>query len=613
MSDAGCVHRTPPSVAAIDCRLPSTRARTLLTTQLHAGPPDILLLARANMSIDGAPARQEGTELTNSLLKQPGVTSLDSYWTGHRTPKPTATGSSPNAEQPAASDASQLRSADGRTALIAVRLDGDTHQQRITTDRVLPYTTGRHGTLLVQVTGTAVVSRALGEQSEQDLLRTEMLALPATLLLLLIFGSIPAACLPLAVGLVATPGSAALLRALTTVTEVSTFALNVTTAVGLALSTDYSLFLVTRYREDITAGYTHDDALNRCVRTAGRIVVVSAAAVALSLLGLLFFPLCFLRSLAYASISVAILAAAASLLIVPAALACFGPRIGHGDVLAQWRRGTSPQPGAWQRLALAAMRRPVAVTTASVGLLATLILPFQHAAFGFSDERGLPPDTPVAQAARALHTTFPHLGTQIDVVLPGRHRAAESSSPDSTITLDAYARSLSQLPGVQTVRTATGRYLNGANSYSCLPPTRYHPSRRAVRVPAVPALPKSVRRVAVHHDPERHLCALRSRPGAAHPRPARPGASADRRADSRIPRYPNHRLAAHASRPHSGHRSDVSAAPRLHPQPVPAVESALSQPAQPHRYLRRDGPHLPGRALALAGPLRCASAGRTGG
>ncbi|MGG7569457.1 MMPL family transporter [Streptomyces sirii] len=451
----------------------SARARTLLDTKFHAGPADVLLLVRADTSVDSAPARQAGAALTDRLRKQPGVTGLESYWTGYRAPKPTAAAGRSNAAQLAAADASRLRSADGRTALVAVRLEGDTHQRRITTDRILSYANGRHGSLLVQAAGAAVVSRALGEQSERDLVRTEMLALPATLLLLvLIFGSVPAACLPLAVGLVATSGSAALLRALTTVTEVSTFALNVTTAVGLALSADYSLFLVTRYREDITAGYTHDDALNRCVRTAGRIVVVSAAAVALSLLGLLFFPLYFLRSLAYASISVAILAAAASLLIVPAGLACFGHRIGRGDVLARWRRRTSSKGGgAWQRLALAVMRRPVSVTVASAGLLAALVLPFHHAAFGFSDERGLPPDAPVAQAARALRSAFPQPGTQIDVVLPGRRRAAESNSPGSTTALDAYARSLSRLPGVQALRTATGEYLNGAPaSPVCHPP-----------------------------------------------------------------------------------------------------------------------------------------------
>lgn len=450
----------------------SARARTLLDTTFHAGPADVLLLAHANTTVDSAPARQAGTALTDRLLQQPGVTSLESYWASLRAPKPTATASRSNAAQPATADTSRLRSADGRTALVAVRLEGDAHQRRTTTDRILSYANGRHGPLLVQASGAAVVSRALSEQSERDLVRTEMLALPATLLLLvLIFGSISAACLPLAVGLVATSGSAALLRALTTVTEVSTFALNVTTAVGLALSADYSLYLVTRYREDIIAGYTHDEALNRCVRTAGRIVVVSAAAVALSLLGLLFFPLYFLRSLAYASISVAILAAAASLLIVPAGLACFGHRIAHGDVLARWRRRTSSKGGAWQRLALAVMCRPVSVTVASVGLLAVLVLPFHHAAFGFSDERGLPPNAPVAQAARALRTAFPRPGTQIDVVLPGRRRAAESNIPGGATALDAYARSLSQLPGVQAVRTVTGNYANGAPaSPVCHPP-----------------------------------------------------------------------------------------------------------------------------------------------
>ncbi|WP_058043168.1 MMPL family transporter [Streptomyces roseifaciens] len=462
---------------------PSARAEALLTDRFHAGAPDVVLLARAPDSVDAPTARAAGLALVGRLCHEPGVTGVDSYWTG-----PVSRGSCPAAGGGRAPgggaevDDAALRSYDARTALVTVRLDGDGRAGRATVERLLPVATTPQGPLRVRASGHAVLDRALERYSERDLLRTELIALPATLLLLVfVFGSVAAACLPLAVGAVAVAGTLAVLRGLTAVTEVSTFALNLTGAVGLALSVDYSLYLVARYREEIASGSPPEDALAGAVRSAGRIVVVSAAAVALCLLGLLAFPLYFLRSMAYAGVSVVLLAALAALVLVPAALACFPRAIGRGDLFARWRRAPGRAGAGWRRLALRAMRRPLLVTALATGVLLVLALPFRQVVFGFSDDRVLPRDAPEVQATQALREGFPQLRNPVEVALPGWR----PDRPGRITELDAYARRLSALPGVLGVRTATGSYVLGKDApLAC--PAEASPARGTL--PGCPAL-----------------------------------------------------------------------------------------------------------------------------
>ncbi|MFI6106968.1 MMPL family transporter [Streptomyces sp. NPDC051310] len=428
---------------------PSARVRSMLGEVPHGGMPPLLLLARSTGSVDDAAARSAGTRLVEGLRHEPGVTAVDSYWTGPL--GPAAEGPSSPPPDPL------LRSTDGRTALIALWFDADHRDDLDVTERVLARA-ARAEPLETRAAGQSAVTRALQLHSERDLMRMELLAMPATLvLLLLVFGSIPAALLPLAVGAVAVTGTTAILRALVAVTPVSAFALSLTTAVGLALAVDYSLFIVARYREETAGGLPHDRALIRATRTAGRTVIVSAGTVAAALLTLLLFPLVLLRSLALAGLSVVTLAATASLLIVPAALACFGERLAGRDILAR-RRRSARSSARWHTLATTVMRRPLAVFTVTGTLLLLLALPFRDVALSLSDERALPAGSPVARAMQDLRTGFPQVGTEVDVVLPDWHPTGR----DGAARLDAYARRLSALPGVQGLRTATGTYLKGA-------------------------------------------------------------------------------------------------------------------------------------------------------
>ncbi|WP_406112898.1 MMPL family transporter [Streptomyces sp. NBC_01014] len=440
---------------------PSARAQRTMES-FGGGAPGFVLLARTRGTVDAPEARRDGVHLVSRLLTDPQVVGVDSYWTGSVRPRRAAPAGTDRA---ADALVRALRTADGHTAVVLVRLRGSAGGTRAAVDRLLPEVTGVRGPLRVDATGQAAALKDLEDQSEKDLRTAELIAAPAVLLLLLwAFGSLWAALLPLAVGAVAVAGALAVLRALTTVTEVSVFALNLTTAVGLAMAVDYSLFLVARYREERAAGASHDAALRQMMTTGGRTVVVSAAVVGAALAGLLVFPLYFLRSLAWAGLAVVALAAVTALLLVPAALSCLGEDRAGTDWFARRRFRGATEQGRWYRLAVLSMRRPVAVGVGGLLVLAALALPFHRAVFGLSDERVLPPTASVAGTARVLHTQLPAVtGSSTDVVLP--HWQPES--PRRLSELDAYASRLSALPGATGVRTVTGVYAAGRPVLSC--------------------------------------------------------------------------------------------------------------------------------------------------
>ena len=187
------------------------------------------------------------------------------------------------------------------------------------------------GTVLDQ--GEAQVERA-----RADVQRAEELSMPVLLVLLLvIFGSLVAAAWPLVIGAVAILGAFVVTRLLTSVTEVSVFAVNIITLIGLGLSIDYSLFIVSRFREELRAGYEVREAVVRTMRTAGRTVAVSGITVTLALASLLLFPQGFLRSMGYGGMAAVFVAMLASLTILPAGLAVLDRDV-HRYELSKRRR-----------------------------------------------------------------------------------------------------------------------------------------------------------------------------------------------------------------------------------------------------------------------------------
>src|SRR6266540_3957807 len=213
----------------------STRADAVLADRFHGGAPNLVLVVGVPGSVDDPAAVSAGRALAVQVGRDPAVLAVTSYWSTQ------------------AAGAAPLRSTDGRRALVLVRLAGDEDEVRQAAKRLVPQVAGQRGGLDVRATGTAQVSVEIERRSEADLRRAEALTLPVTLLILvLVFGSAVAATLPLVIGGLSVLGTYAALRVVTFFTPVSIFSLNITTALGLGLAIDYSLFMVTRYREELT-------------------------------------------------------------------------------------------------------------------------------------------------------------------------------------------------------------------------------------------------------------------------------------------------------------------------------------------------------------------------
>ncbi|MFI1202519.1 MMPL family transporter [Streptomyces sp. NPDC020883] len=432
----------------------SSKAEKFLAERFGSGAPNLVLLARTSGSVDDPRAAADGRDLSARLTHEPGVLSVASYWT------------TPHAL------ASPLRARDGRSALVLLRLRGDEDRVRDIAKDLVPRFTGRQGVLRLSATGTGQVYVEVQKQSDQDLFRAEAYAAPVMLLILLfVFGSTVAAVLPLLIGVCSILGTFVVLRVLSELTSVSVYAVNITTALGLGLAIDYSLFIVTRYREERARGLDTAEAVAQSVRTAGRTVLFSALTVALSLSALLVFPLYFLRSFAYAGVAVVALSAIAALVVLPAVLGLLGPRIDALDVRRLFRRG--PRPGAdhdtlagpaagtatggfWRRLATAVMRRPVLCAAGVITLLVLLGLPFTRVSFGLIDDRVLPAGAPAHRTAQFVREEFPSReNSALSVVLPTVSGSADRER------IAAYAARLSTLPDVARVDTVTGSYAAG--------------------------------------------------------------------------------------------------------------------------------------------------------
>ncbi|MEU4834796.1 MMPL family transporter [Streptosporangium sp. NPDC023615] len=300
----------------------------------------------------------------------------------------------------------------------------------------------------------------LNAQTGADLRQAEAISMPILLVLLvLVFGSLVAAGLPLVVGLLAVAGALLLLRLLTEVTDVSVFSLNVVTMLGLGLAIDYSLFVLNAFREEIRRGTPTEEAVVRTMATAGRTVAFSGLTVATSLCGLLLFPQMFLRSIGLGAAAVVLVAMAAALLVLPALLAVLGPRVDAIRLLPDFG---SRRRGAWHSVASSVMRRPVAYLVGVGLLLLALAAPFTHVRFGSVDHRVLPERFESRQVSETINATF----------------AKNAMSPIEVIVLverDLVGPTTTSAPGALTSEVGTQRGPVGVGDSGITPVTRVGP------------------------------------------------------------------------------------------------------------------------------------------
>ncbi|MFE6283351.1 MMPL family transporter [Streptomyces sp. NPDC057877] len=423
----------------------STYATEALEREFPGSQPNLLLLVDAGRaSVDDPAVAAQAERLTDRLAAEEGITGVGSYW---------------QSRSPA------LRSQDGSQALIAARITGDETTAGETLDRVAPRFQGGQGPVEVRIGGIVAVRHEMQTIIQEDLVRAEMIALPVTLVLLvMVFGSAIAALLPLAVGIVAILGTNAVLRGLTEFTDVSVFALNLTTALGLGLAIDYALFIVRRFREELATGADPLAAVGTTLRTAGRTVLFSALTVAVSLAAMLLFPQYFLRSFAYAGIAVVLLAAAAALILLPAALVLLGHRVNSLDLRRLFRRGGDRAKGAeegrgWGRAAGLVMRRAPFFALGTTAVLVLLGLPFLGVKFGTADDRQLPTDAESHVVQQYIRDGFPGSpGGGLEILAEGRATEAQYA---------AYKDRVADLPEVLRV---DGPLVQGDSAYFTVQP-----------------------------------------------------------------------------------------------------------------------------------------------
>ncbi|MDF2741147.1 MAG: hypothetical protein K0S88_2515 [Actinomycetia bacterium] len=295
----------------------------------------------------------------------------------------------------------------------------------------------------VRVGGDEITREEFQEQAQRDLERGEALALPVMLvLLLLVFRGVVAALTPLLMAAVAVAGALLILLGVSEFADISAYSVNVITMLGLGLAVDYSLLVISRFREERAGGLELPGAIERTLATAGRTVAFSGLTVAASLCGLLAFAEPFLRSLAWGGIGVVLVAMAAAVTLVPALLGLWGRRIRPGPAHLQSDRGV------FYRLSRLVQRFAPAIVVVVAALLILLALPFRHARLENSGLESLPRSSESRQLFETVDDRFQDGGTDPVVVVV-------ESAPGNPLVAD-YLRRVEGLGGVVRVEPRQG-------------------------------------------------------------------------------------------------------------------------------------------------------------
>jgi RND superfamily putative drug exporter len=302
----------------------------------------------------------------------------------------------------------------------------------------------------VACTGQAPFMHDLDRTLEHDLIRAEMVSLPiAIFVLLLVFGSLVAAVIPVAVGSLAVAGGIAIVMLMSHITPMAHYTVNVCSLIGLGVAIDYSLFMVSRYREELALGYDTTEAIVRALSTAGRAVAFSGLAVAVGLSGLLFFQGSYLVAMGVGGAIVVALAVIFALTFLPALLAVLGPRIHLGRVPLLGRGGHSR---FWNRTAMHVMKWPVLVLVSTLSLLIILGIPFFHLRMTAADVRVLGQGVQARDAYELLRRDFPDQGaTRIVVAI--EFPVTPVVAPERAEALRQLSEKITQIPHVRKVES----------------------------------------------------------------------------------------------------------------------------------------------------------------
>jgi len=409
----------------------SARANQKLDDRFGLGTPDVVVAySHASARVSDPAFEQLLAPGLARMRAVPGV-------------KHVATPYGPNADA--------LISNDGRTVIVTVRLLGTQRGIQTSYEALEPKL--RIQGLTSQLGGAIPGARQAQEAAESDLMRAELITLPLVALLLIVFfRGLVVASLPLLIGGFSVTTALACVRLLTHFTDVSIFALNIVTFVGLGVAIDYSLFMASRFRDELAAGVDVERAIQHTLQTAGRTIGYSGGAVAVSLLALTVFPLMLLQSVAIAGSLVVLMSLIGTLVFLPAMLAVLGRRI-------EWLSFGKPHkadtaPAFWHKVATAVMRAPVLVTLLVTGLLVVLGLPFLHIKPSVSGSSVLPEEAEARKVAELVESpSFPaHATGPVEIVASvSAGGKADTFTRPNLEAIGAYVRKLESVPHVKRI------------------------------------------------------------------------------------------------------------------------------------------------------------------
>ena len=412
------------SIASSD----SYKVYEYITNTLKESEPAVVIMVDAGESIDQPGIRDRALLLEKRMAGEAGVSKTLSYWSSGGAPA--------------------LKSSDGNAAYILVYSEGEVFSpksQELGKVFSKEYS-GKVDGFELYASGFGVIGNAITEKISKDLKLSESISIPLTfLLLVIVFGAFAASTMPLIVGVFAILGAFFALYLLTFITDVSVYALNLTTGMGLGLGIDYALLMVNRFREELSKGKSVEESVVTMMATAGKTVFYSGLTVLVTLMSLIFFPLPFLKSFGYAGVTVVSLAVVGALCGLPPILAMVGKKIDKGTV----RKSaiTPKEDGRWASTARYVMRKPVSVTVLSLIVLGILASPITGVKFSQTDSRTLPADNPAAIATAVQAERFPgQTSNPIEIIILG---GAEKSSD-----IAQYTAKLAAIPGIVLVNPA---------------------------------------------------------------------------------------------------------------------------------------------------------------
>ncbi len=448
-----------------DPRSESVEADTLLADGVGRHAPDaVVLYSSSAFDVDDPRfvAAVDGVVRRVGEQQPQGVAAVESYWTSGR---------------------SELVAKDRHSTYLVIRLHGRTEGERVDAFKaVSPELVAPGSDIETRFGGVTAMTEQVNRITSADIVRAEVISLPILVfLLIVVFGGLAAAALPMVVGTIVVLGALALLRVIEMFTEISTFAINIVTILGLGLSIDYTLFVVRRFRAEFVLGGDVRTVVARTVAAAGRTVGYSGIAVAVSFLGLVLFPSRFLITMGFAGAAVVLVAGVAALTVLPALLAVTGHRVAVPR-RRRFRVRSLPSGGMWRTWREVVLGRPIAAVGTGVVLLGVLAAPLLAVNWARPAEWVLPNGADARSVTAALDTGYSSNPLKEMTVVIDREGDGVGSGG-----VDRYLEHAAKVPGVTSVaNTATdGAVTRLSLSYSVDPMSR----EAAAMVRGVRAIP----------------------------------------------------------------------------------------------------------------------------